>query len=178
VGIVDGYAGWLAECATVIALVLAAITGVISGRRAGWRRGAIIASRVLLVGAAAAVGLITLLSPYGGGVRMLNIAPLMGIWNQLHNVNHETGWLNNAGNVLLLAPIGLFGILAFRAPWWRVVALAAAASAGIETVQYFIGRSADIDDLILNTVGAAMGAALALPIRHFVLRRDAATRRP
>jgi glycopeptide antibiotics resistance protein len=178
VGIVDGYAGWLAECATFIAVVLAAITGMISGRRTGWRRGAIVASRVLLAGAASAVGLITLVSPYGGGARMLNLVPFASIRLESLNANHDTGWLNNAGNLVLFAPIGLLGILAFRAPWWRVVALAAAASAGIETIQYFIGRSADIDDLILNTVGAATGAAIALPIRRFVLRRDATTRRP
>ncbi len=35
----------------------------------------------------------------------------------------------------------------------------------IETIQLFIGRSVDVDDLILNFVGSCLGALLYLAVR-------------
>src|SRR5674476_896294 len=58
----------------------------------------------------------------------------------------------------------------------RVTAAACALSVAIEVVQLALGRSADVDDVILNTVGAALGAAIAVAIAIFY--RRAADRRP
>ena len=94
----------------------------------------------------------------------LNLVPLAGILDEWRNVRGPIGLLNNAGNVALFVPLGF---LAVRATGRRGSAIAAAAafSAGIEFVQYFIGRSADVDDVLLNTAGAALGVALAVLVR-------------
>ena len=163
----------------IVTIVLAAALGVTARARRGWLRGVTVACRVLLAGAAAAVAMITLVNttPYARR-SMLNLVPFASIRLEFHNVNHAIGAWNILGNILLFAPVGFLGVLASRWPWWRVVVLSAAASIAIETIQYFVGRSADVDDFILNTLGAILGAAIALPLRHAVLLRAAATRRP
>ena len=66
------------------------------------------------------------------------------------------------GNVIMFAPIGFFVALLFREPrWWKSLLAGACSSLFVETVQFFIGRSSDIDDVILNTAGAILGWALA-----------------
>ena len=71
-----------------------------------------------------------------------------------------------AGNVAVFVPIGLAlsgalgGALA-RRRLWLAVALCAALSVGIELVQLTIpSRATDVDDVLFNTVGAALGALL------------------
>ena len=39
-------------------------------------------------------------------------------------------------------------------------------SVGLESAQYWIGRAADIDDVLLNTLGAALGAIVAVRVRR------------
>ncbi|HEX9634498.1 MAG TPA: VanZ family protein [Candidatus Limnocylindria bacterium] len=78
--------------------------------------------------------------------------------------NPDSGfWIRQmVGNLLLLLPVGLLGPIAL--PWmdrWRRVLLAAfALSLAIELAQLWIpDRAADIDDLLLNVGGAALGYA-------------------
>lgn len=61
-------------------------------------------------------------------------------------------------NILIFIPVGLFTALLWRKiRWWKVLLFGCGASVLIETVQFFIGRSTDIDDVILNTAGAMLG---------------------
>ena len=54
--------------------------------------------------------------------------------------------------------VGFFTALLWRRPrWWRSLLAGFCASFTIELIQFFIGRSTDIDDLILNTAGALAG---------------------
>ena len=39
-------------------------------------------------------------------------------------------------------------------------------SVGLESAQYWIGRTADIDDVLLYTLGAALGAIVAVRVRR------------
>jgi glycopeptide antibiotics resistance protein len=71
--------------------------------------------------------------------------------------------LNLAGNVVMFAPLGF--LLPILCPQHRnilkVTALGLLLSVGIEFLQYLTGaREADIDDVMLNTVGTAVGCAL------------------
>ena len=69
------------------------------------------------------------------------------------------------GNILLFVPFGYFvsSITKIkRVP--GILAISTIASAVIEIVQYFIGRSFDIDDIILNVVGATIGFLLYIGI--------------
>lgn len=63
-------------------------------------------------------------------------------------------------NIILFIPMGLLLPLAFPKRLnrcWKLICLAAFISLTIECIQYFIGRSADIDDWIANTAGALIG---------------------
>ena len=78
-------------------------------------------------------------------------------------------WLSQAiGNLLLLLPVGLVGplVLPWLNRWWRVLLVALALSACIETAQLFIpDRSADVDDVMLNAFGALLGYWLLILFR-------------
>ena len=73
------------------------------------------------------------------------------------------------GNILLYLPIGLF--VALRMPRWSVVQItigAATASLLVEIAQFIAddGRVASVDDVLLNTLGALIGALIARGIMH------------
>jgi len=62
------------------------------------------------------------------------------------------------GNIGMFLPLGFFPALLWRRPrWWKSLLIGFSASVTIEFVQFFIGRSTDIDDVILNTTGALLG---------------------
>ncbi|WP_253291046.1 VanZ family protein [Pseudoflavonifractor sp. MSJ-37] len=67
-----------------------------------------------------------------------------------------------AGNVILFLPLGLFlPIVTGRRGWRTVLSAAVLAPVCLETLQLFFGRSFDIDDLICNFIGIALGGAIA-----------------
>jgi glycopeptide antibiotics resistance protein len=81
---------------------------------------------------------------------------------------------NARGNVLLFFPLGiLIPLIWRRLRFWRGVQIAMALSFAIELAQYVsrtwgINRTADVNDFILNVVGASIGLALValLRLRH------------
>src|SRR5690606_23490471 len=76
--------------------------------------------------------------------------------------------LNLVGNMVVFVPVGLLLVLSrVRTRGWPVLSwlIGTAFSASIETAQYAVGRAADIDDVILNSVGVAVGVLLALVMR-------------
>lgn len=70
-------------------------------------------------------------------------------------------------NVGLFVPFGLFAALLWRGFGWRQALLTGAGiTLFIESCQLFIGRTFDIDDLLLNTLGVFCGFLLALAFRR------------
>lgn len=67
--------------------------------------------------------------------------------------------LNILGNVILFIPIGfIFPLILIRYRNLKKIAvLSISISLFIEFIQFFVGRSCDIDDLILNFVGGIIG---------------------
>ncbi|MBQ4423140.1 MAG: VanZ family protein [Clostridia bacterium] len=66
-------------------------------------------------------------------------------------------------NVCLFMPLGALLPCVFdplRRGAWKTVLFCFALSLGIEVAQYFVGRVADADDLICNTLGGVFGRAL------------------
>ena len=51
--------------------------------------------------------------------------------------------------------------------FWKTFIIVFFSSFMIEFVQYFIGRSCDIDDLIMNTLGGCIGYGVYCVIKHF-----------
>lgn len=61
-------------------------------------------------------------------------------------------------NIGIFVPVGFFTALLWRKPrWWKSLLAGFCTSISIEFIQFFIGRSSDIDDVILNTAGAMAG---------------------
>jgi len=70
-------------------------------------------------------------------------------------------------NVVLFIPFGLFAALLWRDfRWWKALLLGFDITLFIELCQLFIGRTFDIDDLMLNTLGVFCGFQLALVPRQ------------
>ena len=69
-------------------------------------------------------------------------------------------FVNLAGNVVMFIPLGAFAALfdGEKASFWRCMARSAAIIISVELIQLvtMLG-TCDIDDLILNMVGAAIG---------------------
>jgi glycopeptide antibiotics resistance protein len=66
---------------------------------------------------------------------------------------------NLLGNIFVFSPIG-FALPILWKRWqkfWRVFLFGLITPVLIETIQYFTGRSADIDDVILNCLGVVIG---------------------
>jgi glycopeptide antibiotics resistance protein len=89
---------------------------------------------------------------------------------------------NAAGNVMLFFPLGVLIPLVWRRlRFWRGAQIAIALSCGIELVQYAsraLGsqRSADVNDVVLNAVGACLGLALVALLRPPQVARPDPTR--
>jgi len=74
-------------------------------------------------------------------------------------------------NILMFIPFGIFTPIAFTKmrKFYKVALVTLLLTVSIETFQYFIGRSADIDDVLANLLGGIIGygifkiASLFLP---------------
>lgn len=111
---------------------------------------------------------------------MLNIVPFKSILAAFTGGGEDlsgrdqllSALINLAGNIFLFVPLGFLVPLTApkRSRFGVTVGLAAVLSAGIEIVQYYIGRSADIDDLLLNVFGAVVGFGLYAILRKWLQR--------
>lgn len=100
----------------------------------------------------------------------INLVPFRTISELLTTNNHaiitHSDWqylrfVYLLGNLFLLAPFGfLLPILWKNYNFKHTILFAMAIVITIEFTQYFIGRNSDIDDLILNTLGAMSGYGL------------------
>lgn len=171
VEILSGYAPvGLIGTLVIIASVLAVAFAVPGMRANDTGRAVRAASRTLLGASLLAILILTLSG--SGGAGGVNLVPFRGIIGELGNVNSRLGALNLAGNVLMYVPIGLLAPPALRWGIGRVTAAAFALSVMIECAQRALGRSSDMDDVILNTLGAFVGAVIACSV-IFLMRRRA-----
>ena len=107
-------------------------------------------------------------NPLPGQIVTDNLVPLTTIRIYLDNLDSAFWVAQAAGNVLLLLPLGLFGPLAlpWLDRWWRVLLVALLLSACIELAQLLVPeRSADVDDVLLNALGALAGFGLGRLLR-------------
>jgi glycopeptide antibiotics resistance protein len=106
--------------------------------------------------------------PLPGQVITDNAVPFTTIRIYLANLD-SAFWLSQlVGNLILLLPLGLFGplVLPWLGRWWRVVLVAVLVSVAIEVAQLQVPeRSADVDDVLLNTTGALGGYAVLRLLR-------------
>ena len=81
----------------------------------------------------------------------------------------EWGFYMVLANALIFVPVGFFPNLLWRKPrWWKGLVIGCCASFLVEFLQLFVGRATDIDDLILNTLGAFLGGLAVLLLDKLV----------
>ncbi len=155
----------VAAAGLLVAFAVCVAVACRPGRRGRWWR---VLARLLWVVALLGVGYLTLVltNPGVGGV---NLVPFDTIQRQLRYQSLSMALFNILGNVLVLAPFGLLARPAFGWGWLRTTVLAFGLSTTIEILQAISGRSPDVDDILLNTVGASLAAVLAWLV--FVIAR-------
>ncbi|MFV0458963.1 MAG: VanZ family protein [Actinomycetales bacterium] len=168
----------LAVAGLVLAFGVCAAVASRPGRSGLWWR---VLARLLWGASVVGVCYLTLwlANPAGGGV---NLVPLDTIRRQLAYASPGVSAFNIIGNVAMLVPFGLLARPALGWGWIRTTLVAAAFSVGIETLQGLTGRSADIDDVLLNTLGAgaaALASAIVFVVAGWLHRRaEAGDSRP
>ena len=101
----------------------------------------------------------------------INLFPLVNFF-RYHNVR-DVVW-NVAGNAVMFIPSGIVLPIVYRQldSFWKVIAAGALISLCIEILQLpFAARFSDVDDLILNTLGTAVGYGIYAICRR-VSHRD------
>lgn len=109
--------------------------------------------------------------------RVVNLVPLKGIYDIIfHSVDVAVPIVNVGGNIILFVPFGLLlSFLLKKKPLIKITSLGFLLSLLIEVIQYIYptGRVSDINDLILNTLGAFLGAwignILVSSVNRFVM---------
>jgi glycopeptide antibiotics resistance protein len=77
--------------------------------------------------------------------------------------------INIIGNIAVFMPIGFFSCLLWKKPsFWKALLSGLLTSLIIELAQYPLERGTDIDDLWLNTLGALLGWAVYVALRHYI----------
>lgn len=94
----------------------------------------------------------------------MNLIPFRTIANYLPDLaSPDRSWavIQLFGNIGTFLPLGFFPPLLFRnVRGKQALLLGLAYSAGAECLQFFLGRHCDVDDVILNVLGALLGYAL------------------
>ena len=95
-----------------------------------------------------------------------SLVPFRTINSYLSSTRSFNVMVQLAGNVLLFIPLGFF--LAYGRKIWfgKALAIGLLVALSVETWQGLIGRTADIDDVILNGFGVTGGVALAIAVSN------------
>ena len=98
----------------------------------------------------------------------INLVPFRTISTFFRHFMPDIFLINIVGNLVMFMPWGFGGVLLWKKnrSVGRVLFLCFLLTALIETGQLFIGRSVDVDDLILNFAGGCAGAALCAGVKR------------
>lgn len=96
--------------------------------------------------------------PFPAEYRFVNLIPFVWVV-ETYDMGFAAMIRQLLMNMVMLIPMGIFGPVVFKRLrcWWKNALHVAGFIFCVETVQYFIGRSADVDDLIMNTFGGIIG---------------------
>ena len=101
----------------------------------------------------------------------VNLLPLVYLFR--YGSARDIVW-NVVGNAAMFVPSGVVLPIVYRKldRFWKVIGWGALISLCIELLQLpFASRATDVDDLIMNTLGAAVGYGLYAAVRHAVKGR-------
>lgn len=96
---------------------------------------------------------------FSNGSWGVNIMPFKTIRNYIRYASTFNVFTNIFGNIAIFVPFGVLIPLIYKdiRNLKKVALLSASFSLLIEIIQFFVGRSVDIDDLLLNTLGGIVG---------------------
>ena len=98
--------------------------------------------------------------------REYNIVPIKATLQMIRGLSPLRLIENLAGNIILFIPFGILLPLAFKIEW-KTIFLGCLVSCFIEAVQFaFAMGAADVDDIILNTLGAVIGYLIYIIVKH------------
>lgn len=145
-----------------ISLAAALILWLLRGRRRTLREGLL----CLLCAYGVALGWQILAPTYGWhpldfltrGMARVNLTPFATL-RLFYRVGGTAAKINLLGNLLVFVPLGLLPPMIWKKCRGLMYGILPGFlfSLSVECLQYFTGRSVDIDDLLLNTLGAAAG---------------------
>lgn len=111
----------------------------------------------------------------------INLIPFKTIFEQIVGRNEvvsqidiaDVSILNLLSNIFLFLPIGFFVPLINERyiSLKKIILIGVSTSCVVEVIQLFIGRSCDIDDVILNTCGVVIGFIIFKVYKRIVLSR-------
>ncbi len=109
---------------------------------------------VIILGVTVLIGI----RPAAAADRSLNLMPFR-LFTEPWLMGEEKKAAQSLANILMFVPPGFLMPVAFRKvrSLWKTAVCMVFFSFFIEFIQYFTGRSADIDDLMLNTIGGILG---------------------
>ena len=105
-------------------------------------------------------GLFHLDRAWGGAVNLEPFRTIRNFWIHYRRTGSRSSLYNLLGNVVILVPLGVLLPVMFRwmRHFWVFFPLAAAFAVGVEYLQWKTAAGiADVDDAILNFIGAAGG---------------------
>lgn len=150
---------WSLPTAAVFLLVYGAVTLMRMGRwDRSWGRWVAILYLAVLLSLTLDIDTLWVCLMYGfplpemkafqGGVRLLPLGGCQTVWDLAMLV----------GNALLFVPAGVLApLLSKKRQWQFAVFCGFLLSLAIECVQFVLGRTFDVNDLLMNTVGALFG---------------------
>lgn len=156
-GVYDLWGQWgQVVTASALGLPLAAAFAAVRSRWVGWRSAVTEVATV-----AGTVPWVWMVLTPRNTARNLHLLPFQELAWYL-DLDPWTAAVQLGGNLAVLAAFGAAAPVRWRLSLPRVTALAAAGSVVIEMLQYVldIGRTASIDDVLLNTTGAVLAALL------------------
>lgn len=169
----------------VLALPLVAVVGLATlvalvRRRHEGRRSLRALGAGVLVAGLVIVAATTLLPVVAGAPASVNLTPGETIRNYLRFGDDLLSARNLGLNVALFVPIGLGLALWRRWGPGRTIPVGFLVSVAVEAAQYVLplGRAVDVDDVVLNTIGAALGAITVSVVRRLVPRPRPTAREP
>ena len=111
----------------------------------------------------------------------INLIPFKTMFEQIVGRNEvvsqidiaDVSILNLLSNIFLFSPIGFFVPLINERyiSLKKIILIGVSTSCVVEVIQLFIGRSCDIDDVILNTCGVVIGFIIFKVYKRIVLSR-------
>ncbi|MEE1008040.1 MAG: VanZ family protein [Agathobacter sp.] len=109
----------------------------------------------------------------------VNLIPFNSLREFFVENNSVDGWgnvavLNILANLLFFVPLGFLIPLLWEKlrPFKKVLLISFLITLFIEIIQYFIGRSSDIDDIMLNVAGSILGYGIYILVSKFLARKS------